>query len=324
MSTGIVLFVALVFAAVAMLALGLMVPTVGDSARSRRRLKARIQEITAATEQESATSLLRTRYLEDLPPVARQLERLPFMAALHRLVEQSGHGWLAYRVVLTCVVLAAGSGLLAWSIGRTIPSAALGAAVGALIPLVVLLVDRHRRLMRFEEQLPDAIDIVTRALRAGHPFGSALSLVAQDMDEPIATEFKRTFADINYGSDVRRALLGLLSRVPSIALMAFVTAVLVQRETGGNLAEILDQISHVVRSRFRFQRRVRTLSAEGRLSAWILALVPLAMFGLVWLTTPSYLSVMVDTEIGRQLMLAGGLLAIVGVAWVRRIVRIEV
>ncbi len=135
------------------------------------------------------------------------------------------------------------------------------------MPFLKLMHDRKKRFEKLDEQLPDAVDVMKRAMRAGHPFNSAMRLVAEDMSDPIAQEFQTTFADINYGNDVRRAMLGLLVRVPSVSMMAVVTSVLVQRETGGNLAEIFDQISRVIRSRFRFGRKVRTLSAEGRLSA---------------------------------------------------------
>jgi tight adherence protein B len=183
---------------------------------------------------------------------------------------------------------------------------------------------RKLRLDKLEEQLPDAIDVIKRAVRAGHPFNTAIKLVADDMDPPIAKEFERTFSDLNYGSDVRRALLGLLSRVPSVTLMALVTSVLVQRETGGNLAEILDQIGKVVRGRFRFQRKIRSLSAEGRISAWVLALVPLALVVMLSIVSPNYLPVLLKNPIGHKFLYAAGILGVIGVLWVRRIVQIEV
>ena len=126
----------------------------------------------------------------------------------------------------------------------------------------------------FEEQLPDAIDTMTRALRAGHPFPAALKMIGDEFDDPVAAEFDLTFGDINYGNDVRRAMLGLLSRIPTVTVMALVTAVLVQKESGGNLAEILERISAVIRGRFKLYRKIKTLSAEGRMSAWVLAMVP--------------------------------------------------
>ena len=150
------------------------------------------------------------------------------------------------------------------------------------------------------------------------------AVVLTVMSDPIAREFQLTFADINYGNDVRRAILGLLLRVPSVSMMAVVTAVLVQKETGGNLAEIFEKISHVIRGRFRFNRKVRTLSAEGRLSAWILALVPLALFAVIWITTPSYLPVLLEHPMGQKLLIFAGVMAVLGIIWMRKVIRIEV
>jgi len=143
------------------------------------------------------------------------------------------------------------------------------------------------------------------------------------MDEPISREFELTFADVNYGNDLRRALLGLLLRVPSTSLMAVVTAVLIQKETGGNLAEIFESISQVIRSRFRFGRRVRTLSAEGRLSAWILTLVPILLFGVLWLTTPAYLPPLLESPTGQKMIAFAVIMMVVAVFWMRKIIRID-
>ena len=163
-----------------------------------------------------------------------------------------------------------------------------------------------------------------RALKAGHPFSATLKLVSEDMDDPVAREFELTFADINYGNDVRRAMLGLLQRVPSLTVMALVTAVLVQKETGGNLAEILEQISTVIRGRFRFYRKVRTLSAEGRMSAWILALVPFVLFIVISITTPDYLPALLETPLGVKLIAIAATMGVIGIYWIRKVIQIEV
>ena len=144
------------------------------------------------------------------------------------------------------------------------------------------------------------------------------------MDAPIAEEFEMTFNDISYGSDVRRAMLALLERVPSVTVMALVTSILVQKETGGNLAEVLEQIAKVIRGRFRFQRKVKTLTAEGRMSAWVLSLVPLFLFAVIWITTPDYLPLLVEDPRGHSMVIYGCISAVVGIAWIRRIIRIEV
>jgi tight adherence protein B len=143
------------------------------------------------------------------------------------------------------------------------------------------------------------------------------------MQPPIAHEFELTFADVNYGNDLRQALLGMLLRVPSSNLMAVVTAVLIQKETGGNLAEIFERIAQVIRSRFRFGRRVRTLSAEGRLSAWILAMVPIILFGVLWILSPTYLPPLLHDPTGQKMVGFACVMLVVGVLWMRKIIRID-
>lgn len=323
MNTGTMLFFGLVFVAVFVLAQAIVVPAFGDDAKARKRLRQRLAQIGEGEGAEIA-SLLRAKYLRELSPFARRLESLPGMERLAVLIEQSGRSFPAHRLIVAAALLAGVGAFVGWFPTHMALASLGGAIVCAALPFVKTVRERKQRFEQIETQLPDAIDIIKRALRAGHPFNAALRLVAQDMDQPIAKEFELTFSDLNYGSDLRRAMLGLLARVPSVTVMALVTAVLVQKETGGNLAEILDQIAKVVRSRFRFQRRVRTLSAEGRLSAWILVLIPFALFGLMWVTTPNYLPVLLEQPTGRKLLALAGALAIVGVLWVRRVIRIEV
>ena len=263
------------------------------------------------------------KYLRRLSPFERQLESLPGMARLAQLLEQAGYSTAAYRVALLSIALGIAGTAVGWSFSRSIIWAAVAGAVGLAMPYLKLTRDRKDRVDQFEEQLPDAIDSMKRALKAGLPFAATLKAVAEDMDDPVAREFELTFADINYGNDARRAMLGLLERMPSLAVMAFVTAVLVQKETGGNLAEILEQISAVIRGRFKFFRKVRTLSAEGRMSAWILALVPFVLFIVITVTTPEYLPVLLDDPVGVKLITGGGIMGIVGIFWIRKIIRID-
>jgi len=267
--------------------------------------------------------LLRQKYLRELSPLARRLEDSPHMESLGRMIEQSGHSILAHRLVAIAVLAAIGSALLAYILSDNLVIALLGFIAGGAAPFVFISRKRRARLENFEEQLPDAVDVMKRALRAGHPFNTCIKLVAEDMDEPISREFEQTFADVNYGNDLRRALLGMLLRVPSSNLMAVVTAVLIQKETGGNLAEIFERISQVIRSRFRFGRRVRTLSAEGRMSAWILTLVPIVLFGVLWVTTPSYLPPLLESPNGQKMIAFAIVMMVVAVFWMRKIIRID-
>jgi tight adherence protein B len=324
MTDGAFVFVAIVFVAVFLLAQGMIVPVFGESRVVRKRLKRRLGEIEAELGTETFSSLLREKYLRDLSPLERWLEGLPFMEGLAATIEQAGKSTRAYRVVLLAAILAVVPGAMVWAYTNQPAIALIAALGGGALPFIVVMRARTQRIQIIEEQLPEAIDMLKRAMRAGHPFNGAVKLVGEEMPEPIAKEFRSTFADINYGNDVRRAMLGLLQRNPSVPVMALVTSVLVQKETGGNLAEILEQISTVIRGRFRLDRKVRTLSAEGRMSTWILALVPLVLFAVVWITTPDYLPTLLESEVGEKLIAYGLISAVVGAIWIRKIIRIEV
>lgn len=323
MSGGLIVFLTLLGGAVFLLSQVLIVPAFGSDARTQKLLRRKIQQIAAVDTDQEVASLLREKYLRELSPLARRLEDSPHMEALGRVIEQAGVPILAHRLVALALLLAVGIAAAAVIVTGNPMLAILGFGAGAAAPFIYVFRKRRARLEKFEEQLPDAIDVMKRALRAGHPFSTCIKLVAEDMDEPISREFEQTFADINYGNDSRRAMLGMLMRVPSSNLMAVVTAVLIQRETGGNLAEIFERIAQVIRSRFRFGRRVRTLSAEGRLSAWILTLVPIVLFGVIWITTPSYLPPMLEHPVGQKLLIFAIVMMIVAVYWMRKIIRID-
>jgi len=319
---AIVGFIAAVFAAVFVLMMGLTTSASGTS-RMRRTLARRLERIGADAQQDIA-SILREKYLTSLSPLERWLEELPLMEKLAEMSEQAGRSGPAYRVLMNSLALALVGGVVA---GLLLHSGVVGLSAAAMCfaaPYLKLSMQRRRRMERIEEQIPDAIDVIKRALRAGHPFNSAIKLVADDMDQPIAKEFELTFSDLNYGNDVRRALLGLLNRVPSVTVMALVTSVLVQRETGGNLAEILDQIAKVVRGRFKFERKVRTLAAEGKISAWVLSLVPFALVAMLSIASPNYLPILLKVPVGHTLIYTAVALGVMGVFWIRRIIRIEV
>ncbi len=324
MSGGAQIFILLVFATVVLLMQGLVVPVFSESAKTRKRLKKRIAEIESAGEEESLSSLLREKYLRRLSPLERRLESLPAMEAIATRIEQAGHKILAYRLVLLSLLIGIVALVVSWIYLRTPMLTVASGIFATYLPFMKISMDRVKRMQAFEEQLPDAIDTMKRALKAGHPLGATLKLVAEEMDDPVAGEFELTFGEINYGNDLRKAMLGLLSRVPSVTVMALVTSILVQKETGGNLAEILEKISAVIRGRFRFQRKVQTYSAEGRMSAWVLAMVPLGLFAGLWVTQPDYLPTLLIDPRGQKMIVYGGISALVGIFWIRKILRIEV
>ena len=196
--------------------------------------------------------------------------------------------------------------------------------VAAGSPLLLLFKQRNERLAQFEEQLPDALSTMSRALKAGYPFSETLKLVAEELDDPVAKEFELTFNDVNYGGDLKGALGGLLSRIPSVTVMAFVSAVSTQKDTGGNLAELFDKLERVIRGRYKFSRTMRTLTAENRMAAWIMSLFPFVIGGILSVINPDLMPMLIYDPIGQKLVIAAFVLMIVGILWMQRIVRIDV
>lgn len=323
MWTDYTILLIMVFVAVAVLSMAMFVPTYGTDAHIARQLRRRVREVEDALDP-AAVSLLREQYFRELPPFGRAMQRLPGMEGLARLVEQSGLTTPAYRVVLQAAGLALSAGVMAAVLTKEPLCGAPAAVAAFFLPILNIRLKRNRRIALFEEQLPDGLSVMSRALRAGLPFTEAMRFVAEESAEPIAGEFRTAYSDINYGMSTKVAFLALLERVPSMSFMTVVTAVVIQRETGGNMAEILDKIAAVVRGRFRLQRRVRTLSAEGRMSAWILVLIPFVLAGAMFVTQPDYLPGLTKDSLGRWLILGASVNMVFGILWIRKIIRIQV
>jgi len=317
------IFMAMVFCAIVLLAAAMIVPTAGTAAQANRKMRQRIGRHLEALDP-GTLSLLREQYLRELSPLERGIENLSVVAPLSAAVEQSGVRTSAAKVLLKGLFFGLIVAVLVQVVlGQTLLAMATGAAVFAL-PIVDIFRKRAGRHEKFEAQLPEALDIMSRALKAGHPFNETLQLVAEEMDDPIAGEFGRVFSDLNYGLPLKSAFHGTLTRVPSMSLHTLVTAVLIQAESGGALAEILEKVAAVIRGRFRLQRKLRTLSAEGRLSAWILSLIPFVLAVILTFASPDYLPGMLREPIGQQMILAAFLMMIIGIFWIRKIIRIQV
>lgn len=314
------LLVAFVFGAVGMAAFAL-VGLLGNA--GGRRLRSRLDALSDTAEAEQAVSAIRARYLRRLSPFERQLEQLPGLATFGLMLEQAGWTVPAYRVaMLTVGLLAGGFAILLLLTLNALVAAAGGAFLG-LLPVLKARIDRGARLEKFETQLPDALDLMARSLRAGNPLMESFKFVAEEMKPPISADFGRAWSNVNYGVSLRASLADLLERTPSVSLRALATAILVQRETGGNLAEIIDKITAVLRGRARFQRRLRTLTAEGRMSGWVLGALPFVMGALISMTSPTYLPMLLNDPGGKRLVIYALLLMAVGLIWMSRIVRIR-
>lgn len=317
-------FLILVFIAVLLLAQSLLVPTFGTARQESRRVRQRLGTLADDAAAERTISLLRDDYYRKLSAPEQWLESLPGLRIVAAFIERTGHGFPAYRLLLLCLAGGSLGGMLVWGLTRNPWLTVLVAGALAWSPVLKLRFDMTRRFEKFEEQLPEALDVITRALRAGYPFNESLKVVATEMEAPIGKEFGQTFDQINYGVDMRWALRNLVARVPSLSLMAVVTTVLVQRETGGNLAETLQTISGVIRGRFRFHRKVRSFTAEARLSAWILALVPFVLFAAITATSTDYALMLIQDPNGRKLLMVALGLLVAGNLWIKKLLAIQV
>jgi tight adherence protein B len=317
------LFAFMIFVVALLMSQAFVAPIMGSRRAARQRLRQRIRTLGESLEGESHAAMVRRKRLQKLSRLERWLESLPLMETLARLVSQAGLEWPAYRVLQYSLLLALACGLLAGWYTRDPFTALLAAAGTASLPILALMQKRRKRLQSFEEQLPEALTVVARSLKAGMPFSEALKMVSKEMKEPISKEFGQVFAELNYGGDLRSALLGLLARMPTVAVMAVITAVLIQRETGGNLAEVMERISALLRERFRFLRSVRTLSSESRGTAWVVSMAPFLLAAVTEIMNPGWISDLVTDPLGKQLTIGAFVLMVVGIIWLKRLVNID-
>jgi tight adherence protein B len=268
--------------------------------------------------------LVRDDMMSSVPLLNRIMTHLTWTAKLQDAVTQAGMTTKPGKILLFCGV----SGLSVYLVsglfyGQFIVGL-IAALAGASVPMLVVYTKRSRRLSQFEQRFPEALDLLGRAVRAGHAFTSGLEMVSKESPEPVATEFRTTFEEQNFGLPLRDALSNLASRVPLVDVQFFITALMIQKDTGGNLAEILDELSRVIRERFRIHREVQIKTAQGRLTALILILLPIGMLILMRIVNPSYVNVLFEDPLGVKLLTVAGVLQAVGAGLLWKIVHIEV
>jgi len=257
-------------------------------------------------------------WLNDLLKKARRLQAL-------RVLHQQAHCRAPLGLfVLAAVGLALSGLLLALSMRQTIVLALLFAGLLGAMPYAYLLWRKSQRLTMFERQLPEALELVSRALRAGHAFSVGLKMVGEEAADPIGKEFRQVFDEVSMGVALPQALDNITRRVDSVDLRFFITSVLVQRETGGNLAEIIDSLAGLIRQRFELQLKVKALSAEGRISAVILLGLPIVVGALLFKTSPDYMGLLFTDPIGRNFATVGSIMMVVGAVMMKRMVIIKV
>ena len=228
------------------------------------------------------------------------------------------------KVILISGVLGFATFLIAARALHGLALAALAGLLLAMVPYSYIAFQRARRMRQFEERFPEALDLLGRAVRAGHAFTTGLEMISMESSEPVASEFRKTFEEQNFGLPLREVLMNLTDRVPLMDVRFFVTALLVQKETGGNLAEILDELSRVIRERFRIYREVRVRTAQGRLTALILIAMPPSMMVLLGLMNPSYVRILFTDPVGPTLLTFAAAMQILGSIIIWKIIHIQV
>jgi tight adherence protein B len=269
--------------------------------------------------------LIRDELYSSVPLFNRMLMRLSWSGKLQDYILQAGMNTRPAKIILWSGVL----GVSAYVVTAHFLHhyAWIGIAAGilaAMVPVAIVMVVRERRLKQFEERFPETLDLLGRAVRAGHAFTTGLEMVSKESPEPVAGEFRKTFEEQNFGLPLRDALVNLTERVPLVDVRFFVTALMVQKETGGNLAEILDELSRVIRDRFRIYREVKVKTAQGRLTAMILVCLPIAMMLILEVLNPEYMSVLFRDPLGPTILGLAAAAQVVGSLLLWKIVNIKV
>lgn len=272
-----------------------------------------------------AAALFETEETEKGQIVSGLLKKYNLNEKLHTLLEQAGLKWNVARFVHSCMAFFIAGYVIAYLFLPSIRSYGILFAIAAgCLPVVYVIRLRKKRLHAFEEIFPDSLEFVSRSMRAGHAFSVSLEMIHREFQEPLAGEFKRTFEEHNLGLPLDVALQALAKRVPLLDVHFFVSAVLLQKRTGGNLAEILDKLAYIIRERFKLRGRIRAISAHGRMTSIALSCIPLAVAVLMFYTNPDYVKFFFTDDVG-QMMLAGALtLQLIGYLIMKKIVSIEV
>lgn len=319
----IVVFVG-VFAVCALL---LIARGIGASQRMKEALARLESTLAAGGKADSSDEMIDLRKQElfsAVPWLNRWLLRLEVAPRLRTLLYQANLKWtvgVLLLMMLACFLIPA------YLIYLRTEVTVLALLIGLLLsgsPIFYVLAKRKQRFGRFEQELPEAIDLIVSALRAGHSLVSALGLVAEEAPDPIGPEFKICFDEQNYGLDLRTAMDNLVARVPLQDLRIIVTAILIQRASGGNLAEVLDKAAYLIRERFRLRRQVQIHTAQGRLTGWILSFLPIVLGIALYLVNPDSMSLLWRRELGRDLLYGAGVMTLIGAFVIRKIVNMEV
>jgi tight adherence protein B len=295
------------------------------AAMAQRRMEQRLSELVSpAGGPEADESVVRRSSDSALPAIDRIVSQTAYGTSLAKLIEQSGIRTTPGAIVGLSLAIGLGSAFLTVLFTRQMLIAPVVGLILSAAPFLFIVNRRSARLKVFEEQFPEALDLLSRALRAGHAFQTALGMVGDELKEPVGPEFKKTFDQQNYGLPLRDALNQLTERVAVLDVKFFVTAVLIQRETGGNLSEILDNLAHVVRERFKIRRQVRVHTAHGRFTAFVLLSLPAVLAIALSLLNPEHMGPLFHERMGQMSLLIAMVMQAIGFVWIQKVIKIEV
>jgi tight adherence protein B len=290
-----------------------------------RVLRDRLSPVQKLSEQAAPeVAFLRDEVLSRIPAFDNYLRRSERVSELQKTLEQGNIDVRAGNFIMLCIISALVFALVGFIFGANLIFGWVGALIGFFIPYAYASHRRTKRFQKFEEKFPEAIDTLARAVRAGHAFTTAIEMIANEVSEPVAGEFRQLFEEQKFGLPVRDALLNLTDRIPLVDVKFFVTAVMLQRETGGNLAEILDNLSYVIRERFKILRQVRVHTAQGRLTMVLLMALPPTIVVVMQVLNPGFIQPLFSEFLGHVLIVAGISLQTIGYFVIRKIIRIQV
>jgi tight adherence protein B len=293
--------------------------------KHEREFEKRLKDLSSFEPEEDGTSVVKTEAAPSaLPIVDRLVGNTNAGSWLTNLIEQSGVDTNPGAVVTMSLAAGVMTGLVAFLMSHMVLAALAAAVVGLGMPIIWLRFKRTRRLRTFEEQFPEALDLLSRAIRAGHAFQTAMGMVADELPKPVGVEFKKSFEQQNYGLPLNEALNGLAERVPLMDVKFFITAVQIQRETGGNLAEILDNLANVVRERFKILRQVRVHTAHGRFTGYVLLGLPAFLAVALMFLSPEHMKALFTVRMGQMMVMGAIVMQAIGFVWIKQVIKIEV
>jgi tight adherence protein B len=316
----------LVFLFALFLVLGAYLMATHSSDAKRARLRARLSEalLHSGHSEDIEVVLARNELMSEIPMLNRVLVRLQAAMQLKRMLDQADLHITPSRLVMFSAMAGMLAAMAAGVVAGSILLMFVAGIMAASLPFIHVWWARKRRFDLFLELLPDALDLVSRALSAGHAFSEALHMVSTEMPEPIATEFRKAYEEQNLGLSMKLALENLTQRIPLLDLHMCVTAVLIQRETGGNLAEILEKVAYTIRERFRIMGDLKTLTTSSRLSAWLLCALPIFVTLVITVMNPEYMSILWKDPRGHYLIAVALFMQVTGMLIVRKILDIKI